>query len=63
MPTFDCGDDLIEICAPDVEFRVFICFGEESFDGGLEIDERTEDAAFASALGQLGEVSLDGVEL
>jgi hypothetical protein len=35
---------------------------EEAVDGGLEIDDRTEDAAFEAALGQFGEEALDRIE-
>ena len=37
-------------------------FGEEAVDGGLQIDDGAEDAAFQAAAGQLGEVAFDGVE-
>ena len=36
--------------------------GEEAVDGGLEVDERAEDAALEAAPGELGEEALDGVE-
>jgi hypothetical protein len=57
MPSFDCGDDFIGISVPDEWLGVFVCVGEEAFDGGLEIDERAEDAAFEASFGQLGEVA------
>ena len=36
--------------------------GEESVDGGLQIDDRAEDASLQSAAGQLGEVAFDRIE-
>ena len=39
-----------------------LCSCEEAVDGGLEIDEGSEDAAFQSPLGELGEEALDGIE-
>ena len=36
--------------------------GEETVDGGLEGDDRMEDATLEASLGQLGEEALDGVE-
>jgi hypothetical protein len=37
-------------------------FDDEAIDGGLQIDKRYKDAALQSALGELGEEALDGVE-
>jgi hypothetical protein len=39
-----------------------ICLCEEAVDSGLEIDDGSEDATFQAPLGQLGEVTLHGVE-
>ena len=36
--------------------------GDEAVDGGLEVDDRVEDAALQAALGELGEETLDRVE-
>ena len=55
MPAPDGGDDFIGICGPDEGLGVIVGLGEESVDGGLEIDERSEHAALQAALGQLGE--------
>src|ERR1700741_593665 len=35
---------------------------EEAIEGGLEVDDGSEDAALETALGQDGEKALDGVE-
>jgi hypothetical protein len=37
-------------------------FFEESVDGGLKIDDRSEDAALEATLGQYREEALGGVE-
>jgi hypothetical protein len=47
---------------PDEGLWVVIGFGEEAVDGGLEIDDGSEDASFKPSLGQFGEETLDGVE-
>ena len=43
-------------------FGLSIVFFEEAVDGGLEVDDRSEDAALQSPLGELGEEAFDGVE-
>ena len=43
-------------------FGFFVGFGDEAIDGGLEIDERVEDAAFEPPSCKFGEEALDGVE-
>jgi hypothetical protein len=61
VPASDGGDDFIGICGPDEGFGIIVGFAEEAVDGGLEIDDRAEHAAFEAALG-LGEEALDSVE-
>jgi hypothetical protein len=41
---------------------IVIGFLQEAVDGGLEVSDALEDAAFEPALGQLGEEALDRVE-
>jgi hypothetical protein len=36
--------------------------GEEAVEGGLEVDDGAEDAAFQAAPGQPGEEALDRIE-
>ena len=62
-PTVTRCDDLVGVGLPDEGF-VVICVGspDEAIDGGLEIDERMEDAVFEPPPGQLCEEALDGVE-
>ena len=61
-PSFDSSDDFVWICDPGKGFGVFVGFGDEAIDGGLEIDERVEDAAFEPPSCEFGEEALDGVE-
>src|SRR5271157_1075017 len=62
MPASDGGDDFVRISGPGEWLRLFVVLAEESVDGGLEIDDRTEHAALQSPLCQLGEEAFDGVE-
>jgi hypothetical protein len=62
VPSFDGGDDLVGIGGPCEGFGVFVGLGDEAVDGGLEVDEGAKDAALEASFGELGEVSLDGVE-
>ena len=41
---------------------MIVGLSEEAVDGGLQIDNRSEDAAFEAAPGQLGEEALDRIE-
>ena len=62
MPTFDGGDNFVGIGGPDEGLGIIIGLGDESIDGGLQVDHGSEDTALETASGELGEVSLDGVE-
>jgi hypothetical protein len=42
-------------CLPDKRLRVAVGLGDEAMDGGLEVDDRFEDAAFQPTARQLGE--------
>lgn len=62
MPSFDGSDYLVGIGGPCERFGVFVGLGDEAVDGGLEVDEGVKDAALEASFGELGEVTLDGVE-
>ena len=62
VPSFDSGDNFVGIGGPGEGFWLFIVFGDEAVDGGLEVDDGVEHAAFQAALGQLGKKALDRVE-
>jgi hypothetical protein len=55
VPAADGSDDLIGIGGPDEGLGVVIGLGEETLDGGLQIDERAEHAALEPSPGELGE--------
>ena len=62
VPSFYGSDDLVWVGGPGERFRVFVGFGDEAIDCGLEIDEGMEDAPFEAPPGEFGEETLDGVE-
>ena len=62
MLAFDGGDDLIGVSGPDEGLGIMVGLFDEAVDRGLELDDRAEDAALETALGELGEEALDGVE-
>src|ERR1035438_1590036 len=62
MPAFDGCDDFVRVGGPCEGLWHLICLCEEAVDSGLEIDDGSEDATFQAPLGQLGEVTLHGVE-
>jgi hypothetical protein len=62
MPSSDGGDDFVWIGGPGEGPGSVVSLGEEAVDGGLEVDDRSEDAAFEPALGEVGEEAFDGVE-
>ena len=69
MPASDSGDDFVGILCPDEGLRIVVGVFEDAVDGGLEIDDRVEDAALetllccpASApLGQIGRIEQERV--
>ena len=62
-PTVSRCDDLVWIGLPEEGLGVIcVVFLDEAIDGGLEIDERMEDAVLEPPPGQLCEEALDGVE-
>lgn len=58
----DGGDNFVWISGPDEGSGSIVGLGEESVDGGLEVDDRSEDAALEPWFGQLGEEALNGVD-
>ena len=62
VPSFDGSDDLIWIGGPGEGFGVFVGFGNEAIDGGLEIDEGMEDTPLEAPFCEFGEEAFDGVE-
>ena len=62
MPAFDGSDDFAWVGGPGEWLGVSVRLVEESVDGGLEIDDRPEDAALEASFGEFGEEALDGIE-
>ncbi len=50
------------IGGPDEGLGHLVCLFDEAFDGRLQLDDGSEDAALQALLGELGEVALHGVE-
>jgi len=49
VPSFEGGDDFIWIGGPGERSVIFVGFGNEAIDGGLEIDEGMEGAPDGAA--------------
>ena len=62
MPSSDGGDDFVGVCGPCEGLRFGVGLGEEAVDGGLEVDDGAEEAAFQAAPRQPGEEALDRIE-
>jgi hypothetical protein len=62
VATPDGGDDLIWIGGPSEGPWIVVGLGEKAVDGGLEVDDRLEHAAFEPSFGKLGEEALGGVQ-
>ena len=58
VPSFDGSDDLIWIGGPGEGFGVFVGFGDETIDGGLEVDEGMEDPPLEASLCEFGDETL-----
>ena len=62
MPSFDGSNDLVWVSCPVEGFGFFVCFCDESVDGGLEVDEGVEDTPVEPPLVRFGEEAFDGIE-
>ena len=62
VPTSDSSNDLVGILCPYEGLWVLVGFLDESVYGGLEVDDRVEDAALEAPFGQLGKIAFDGIE-
>ena len=60
MPASD--GDFVRISGPGEGLGLDIMFDDEAIDGGLQIDDRDEDTALQSPLGEFCEETFDGVE-
>jgi hypothetical protein len=58
-----CGlDDAIRVGSPDEGLWVAVALSDETLDGRLDLDQRSEHAASEPAFCELGEEALDGIE-
>ena len=62
MPAPDGGDDSVGVGGPFKGFGHLVGVLDEAIDGGLEVDDGLENAAFQSPLGEFGEEALHGVD-
>ena len=62
VSSFVVRDDFIRIGDPVKRFGVFVGFGDEAIDGGLEINEGVEDTTVKPPPGEFGEETFDGIE-
>ena len=62
VPSSDGGDDGVWIGGPGEGLGVFVGFGDEPIDSGLEIDDGMEDAPLEAPFCEFGEETFDGVE-
>jgi hypothetical protein len=62
VPASDSLDNFSGIGGPCEGLRFCVVFDDEAIDGGLQVDDRYEDATFQSPLGELREEALDGLE-
>jgi hypothetical protein len=62
-PPVSGSDDFVGVCLPDEGLWIAgIVFPDEAIDGGLEVDERMEDAVLEPPPRELCEEALDGIE-
>jgi hypothetical protein len=62
VPSFDGSDDGVWVSGPTEGPRIGIGLGEEAINGGLQLDDGAEYAAFEPPLGQLGKETFDSIE-
>ena len=53
MPAFDLGQNRLGLGGPDEGLGRLVVLGEVAVDGGLQVDQRVEDAALQTPLGGL----------
>ena len=59
VPASDGLDNFVGISGPREGLWFGVVFDDEAFDGGLQVNDRYEDAAFQSPLCELGEKALE----
>ena len=61
LPHYNIEDE-DRISSPNEQLRFLVVFSEEVIDGHLGVNDRREDFAFQTPFGQLGELSIGGIE-
>jgi transposase len=62
VPASNSSDDFVGIGSPSEGPRFGVVFDDEAVDGGLQVNNRQEDATLQSALGELCEEAFHGVQ-
>ena len=62
LATANLFDDCVGVGGPDKGFGIVVGLAQKAVDGGLEVGDAPEHAAFEPAPGELGEEALDRVE-
>jgi hypothetical protein len=62
VPASDCDDNFVGVGDASEGVAASVVVVEEAVDGGLKVDDGSEDAALQPPLAQRGEEALDGVE-
>jgi hypothetical protein len=62
MPSACGGDDLVRVGSPAEGLGIGIVISDVSVDGGLQIDDAAEGAAFEASLGERGEKAFDRIQ-
>ena len=60
-PAVDGGKNGIGGFGPDEWLRLVVGFSDEAVDGGLKLDDRSEDAAFEPVSGELGKQAFNRI--
>ena len=55
------GEDGVGGFGPDERLGHVVGFGDEAVDGGLKLDDRSEDAAFEPVSGELGKQAFNRI--
>ena len=60
-PALDSGEDGVGGFSPDERLGLSVGIGDEAIDGGLKLDDRSEDAAFEPVSGELGKQAFNRI--
>jgi hypothetical protein len=63
MPPSKGRDDFVSACGPCEGSGVKIVLIREQVDGGLQVGDRSEDVAFQSSFGELGEEAFASIKI